>query len=440
MKKMFLVFCFLTAAGICVFAGGKSESQMAGQTVTLQVWGGVPAEYGPQASVEEFNKLFKDKGIQAEYTRFVNDTNGNIRLDTTLLSGDSIDLYMSYSTNTLVKRIEGNMALDLTDRIKGDTSFDAKGFGDTLNDYAYNDRYYSLPTKVNLEGIMVNKNMFDAAGIPIPKQWTISEFREIAKKLTKGSGENKIYGAFLNPLPTILYPVQTSAEYIYGGDWMYGQGGKTSNFDSPAIKNIVQNMYNMMNVDKSAPSYVDMVTQKLTLEGMFLGEKSAMAYGSWSIRSVKDAKNYPHDFVTAFVPYPVPDNQTPRYSPGVSGDMLCINPKSKNIDAAWEYMKWYATKGMIPMATGGRIPVYTGYDTEAVKAAFMQGAENLLDAATTSVVVAPRENYSVPRTTFKSPELAQIYIEEIEAILNGVKMVDQGLADAKSRADRILKE
>jgi multiple sugar transport system substrate-binding protein len=197
----------------------------------------------------------------------------------------------------------------------------------------------------------------------------------------------------------------------------------------------------MMNVDKSIPTHVDSVTQKLSQEGMFLTGKSAMSIGPWIVRSIKDLTNYPHDFVTAFVPYPTPDNQTVVYSQGGAGDLLSINPKSRNIEAAWEYIKWYSTKGMIPVVRGGRVPLYAGYNGAEVTAAFLEGGEKLLDAKTTeAVLIAPRKNYAVQTITTKSPELRQVFQEELEAIYNGVKTVDQGLSDAKTRGDKLLSE
>jgi hypothetical protein len=70
----------------------------------------------------------------------------------------------------------------------------------------------------------------------------------------------------------------------------------------------------------------------------------------------------------------------------------------------------------------------------------MEGGEKILDAATTPVVVAPRENYATPKITYRSAELTQIYVEELEAILNGAKSADRGLSDAKARGDRILSQ
>jgi multiple sugar transport system substrate-binding protein len=442
LQKIFCCAALLALSASLVFAGGGSQSTgtAASGVVTLQVWGGVPAENGPQASVDEFNRLFKDKGIQAEYTRFVNDDNGNLKLETTLLSGDGVDVYMTYSAPTLHKRIESNMALDLTSLIARDT-FDIKGLGDMGNTYLFNGRHYGLPTKINVDNcIMINKGMFDAAGIPVPEKWTYSEFREIAKRLTKGSGENKIYGAFLNTQQFIGTTAEFAASAA-GGNWIYGPDGKTSAYNSPLVKEAVQLAYDMMNVDKSAPTHVDSVTQKLTQEGMFLSGKCAITIGSWIVRNVKDVKNYPHDFVTAFAPYPVSEIQASPYSIGGAGDIQCINPKSKNVDAAWEYIKWYTTQGMIPMARGGRIPLYNGYSLDEVTSAFMEGGEKVLDFATVkAVLITPRKNVAVQTNTKRAAELQQIFKEELEAIYNNAKTVEQGLADAKARGDKILAE
>jgi multiple sugar transport system substrate-binding protein len=438
LKKIACLAAVMALTASFVFAGGRSQGARAAGTVILQVWGGVPAESGPQASVEEFNRLFKDKGIQAEYTRFVNDTNGNLQLETNLLSGNSVDIYISYGLPTLDKRREANMALNLSPLIERD-SFDIKGFGDLAEQYKLAGSYYGIPTKVDLYGIVINKNMFDAAGIPIPKQWTFSEFRDIARRLTKGEGADKVYGMFLNSQQD-FYPGYFVAP-IDGGNFTYRDNGKSSAYDSPAFRAYVEFYNNLMNVDKSAPTHVDSVTQKLTQEGMFLTGRSAMTIGPWIIRSIKDLTNYPHDFVTAFAPYPIADGMTANYSQGGAGDILSINPKSANTEAAWEYVKWYSTKGMIEVVKGGRVPMYAGYDAKTVTDAFLIDGEKLLDAATTySVLIAPRKNYTSQTITVKAPELTAIMNEELEAIFNGQKTVDQGIRDLKSRSDRVLAE
>ena len=243
-------------------ASGKTESGgSAEDPVLLKIWGGVPPEAGPQASVDLFNEAYKDKGIQAEYVYYVNDENGNLKLETTLMAGEGVDAYMSYDERYLSKRVEGGMALDLTELCERD-GFDIKElFGEEMvSSYEYDGVFYCIPTKRDQYGMMLNKDMFDEAGIPIPTEWTYSEFREIAKQLTHGEGEQKVYGAFLNTDQNILTTFQYFGVSALGGDWMYKDGGAATNFTHPVVIESAQLAYDMMNVDGSAPTHVDSVT------------------------------------------------------------------------------------------------------------------------------------------------------------------------------------
>ncbi len=418
-----------------------AASQKAGKTVTLRVWGGVPPEAGPQKSIDAFNAAFKDKGIQAEYERFVNDDTGNLKLETSLMAGSDVDLYMTYTPALLEKRASGNMALDLSDLIAKD-KFDVTGiFGEIAKSYYIDGKPYSIPTKLDQYGIVINKTMFDKAGIPVPTEWTFDEFRDIAKKLTTGEGQNKVYGMFWNSQQDMLYPFNYLSVLTLGGDPLYKAGGKEANITDPVNVKSIELLNNMMNVDKSSPTHTDSVTQKLSQEGMFLTGKSAMTVGPWMVRSIKDTTQYPHDFVTAFAPYPVVEKGKRQFTQGGYGDHLCINPKSQNIDAAWEYLKWYATEGMLPVVEGGRVPAANTYKTEDVTKAFLAGAEKLFDSQSTQkTLITPVTNYAVPSVTTKLPEINKILTEELENIYTGKKTVQAGLENAQKRANEQLQK
>ena len=148
----------------------EAESSGSGEVVTIRMWGGVPPESGPQQVCDNFNELYKDKGIQVEYERFVNDETGNLKLETNLLSGTGVDLYMSYGIDALTKRAQGEMALDLTELMERD-GFDQKAyFGDMAEAYYVDGKPYCLPTKLDQYGIVINKTMFDEAGIEVPTE------------------------------------------------------------------------------------------------------------------------------------------------------------------------------------------------------------------------------------------------------------------------------
>ena len=423
-----------------VVAGGAGESAKDEDIVTLRFWGGVPPEAGPQASVDLFNEQYADKGIRVEYERFVNDDTGNLKLETNLLSGDGVDLYMTYTTDILAKRAEGNMALNLSELIERD-GFDLTQYGGSLMEsYYINGKPYCVPTKLDQYGIVLNKDMFDAAGIPIPTEWTFDEFREVAKKLTHGEGQDKVYGMFWNSQQDLTYILSYLVAQTNGGDPMYLSETESA-FTDPVVLAAVELIYNMMNVDGSSPTHADSVTQKLSQEGVFLAGKSAMTIGPWMVRSIKDLDNYPHDFVTAFAPYPVYAEGQRNFTQGGYGDMLCINPKSEHIEEAWEFIKWYATEGMLPVVEGGRVPCFNTYDPAEVTAAFLKGGEELLDSETTmTVLINPADNYAAPSITNHSAEIKRVFTEEMETILLGDETPAEGMAKAKERADAILQQ
>ena len=375
-----------------------------------------------------------------EYERFVNDETGNLKLETNLLSGTGVDLYMSYGIDALTKRAQGEMALDLTELMERD-GFDQKTyFGDMAEAYYVDGKPYCLPTKLDQYGIVINKTMFDEAGIEVPTEWTFEEFREIAKQLTHGEGQDKVYGMFWNTQQDISGMFTYLIAQTNGGDPMYLSETETA-FEDPVVLQAVQLINDMMNVDGSSPTHTDSVTQKLSQEGLFLTGKCAMTIGPWMIRSIKDTENYPHDFVTAFAPYPVVEEGQRNYTQGGYGDLLSINPKSEHIEEAWEFAKWYATEGMLPMAEGGRVPSSNTYDLQEVTDAFLKGAEEIIEAESTQkVLIAPADNYAVPSITNHIAEVKKVLTEELERIFIGEKTVEQGMADAKTRADEILNQ
>lgn len=421
-------------------APASDEEKGNKETVTLRMWGGVPPESGPQQACDDFNALYADKGIQIEYERFVNDDTGNLKLETNLLSGTGVDIYVTYGLSVLQKRAEGDMALDLTELMERD-GFDQKEyFGDMALAYYVDGKPYSVPTKLDQYGIVLNKTMFEEAGIDIPTEWTFDEFREIAKQLTHGEGQDKVYGMFWNSQQDLTYLFTYLTAQTNGGDPMYLSETESA-FMDPVVLKSVELLNNMMNVDGSSPTHTDSVTQQLSQEGMFLTGKSAMTVGPWMIRSIKDLENYPHDFETAFAPYPVVEAGQRNYTQGGYGDLISINPKSEYIDEAWEFVKWYALEGMLPVAEGGRVPAANTYDTQAVTDAFLKGAEGIIDAETTkNILIAPADNYAVPSITAHGPEISQVVKEELEKIFIGEKTVEEGMSDAKERADAILNE
>jgi maltose-binding protein MalE len=170
MKKYAALTMIVLLAGSLTFAQATGEANSAKEETVLHLWMGIPAENGPQDVIDAFNREFKEKGIRIEYERYVNNDQGNLKLETNLLSGSEIDVYASYGGLTRVaKRAEAKMALDLTSYLKRDNMTPESIFGETAIALSrVNGLLYSLPTTLTKTSFLINKTMFDEAGIPVP--------------------------------------------------------------------------------------------------------------------------------------------------------------------------------------------------------------------------------------------------------------------------------
>jgi len=350
--SLLVIMSMLAACGGTNTAGKVKDSGKTDDTkaVKLVMWGGVPPESGPQEVVDNWNAANPD--IQVEYVRYVNDDDGNLKLDTALLTGQSIDLYVSYTMSNIQKRVNAGVALDLTSRL-GEYNIDEK-MGPDAKPWQLDGTYYGMPTKKNASFVALNKDALDKANLEIPTAWTWDEYKEYAKILKQNFDYGLVQStvSFMDPLDSVLEKIG------------YTKADGSSNMDNEYTVKWLEISNEMMTVDKSTPTLGEQLTSKMPVENMFLGGEAAMlSIGEWLIRSSNNLQEYPRDFKIAFAPIPrLLENSEDFITSGGLGDFISINAKSKNQDAAWKFLQWYADGGMAPMAAGGRLPASKDMD------------------------------------------------------------------------------
>jgi multiple sugar transport system substrate-binding protein len=225
-----------------------------------------------------------------------------------------------------------------------------------------------------------------------------------------------------------------------GGNPLYNKDTGLSNFNSKEMKNLVGMAYRMMKIDESAPTHEDSVIQKLTQESMFLSGRCAMTIGPWIIRSVKDEANFPHDFTTAFAPYPVEDKNSQNYSQVRLGDYLSVSPYSKYKEESWEFVKWYTTEGILPLVEGGRIPAYKGFDVKEITEILLKNGGNSIDReSAVRVLIEPKDDYAVATNTNKLSRLYHISNDMFEKIMTDEVGIEEGIKEAQKKGDEVLR-
>jgi len=349
-------------------ASGKNtdSNKKSDEVIHLKFWGGVPEEWGPVEAIENWNKENPD--IQVEYVRFVNDDAGNVKLDTALMTGQDVDLYGTYNFARFQSRAQSGLSVDLSEF--DDYNIDEK-MGPNAADWKVDGKYYAMPTKRDLHFVWLNKDALDEVGLSVPYDWTWSDMQEYAKKL---SGV-KEWG-IVQDLATWDFVLDSPIveEGLVAADG-------TSNLDNQDTRKILETTYNMMYEDKSRPMYGEQMASKMRVEDEFLKGNAGMFYaGEWIFRFANNLKDYPRDFKIAIAPIPkVVADQPNHYVFGGLGDAIAINPKSKNVEAAWKFLKWYADGGMLPLAKGGRLPASSAVSTEESMKLLLDGVEDLYD-------------------------------------------------------------
>lgn len=439
--RMVLVCFMVFAVGGCQLVKTRDDTVcLEAESVQLHLWG-TQSFNEFSVIIDAFEQAYPS--IKINYHQYrSSDVSENLKLETNLLSGGSnVDVYMTYTTQALSKRIKGNMALDLSQLCERDGFNMSANFTENVQKFYYEGRPYAVPTTVGKMGIILNKDMFDAAGIDVPLDWDFEEFREICRKLTHGAGNDKVYGIFwntqANPSEALLHLVLPTL----GGDPLYKADGTRSNLDNPVILKALSLFDATMNIDRSAPDFKESEIKKLSMEDMFFGEHCAMTVGAWLFSAAIDTEHYPHDFVTAFAPWPVADKSERQFTQGSFGGHLSINPNSQNIEEAWTFIKWYSTVGAFENIAWGYTPCYTGFSMEDVEDKLFSGADGMLDRESTQrVLLNPDMNLSIPVIERKIDIVTEIFDAAVETVLTGKMDMETALVQAREQADALLAE
>jgi multiple sugar transport system substrate-binding protein len=399
--------------------------------VTLKFWGGVPPESGPQDAVDAWNKA--NPNIKLEYTRFVNDDSGNLKLETALLSNtDAPDLFMTYSDGNMTKRMQAGMITPLDDLIAKE-GFDVEGIIGAANIKKFPDgKLYYLPANRNIGVVIINKTALDEVGEKLPTSWTWDEFNALAKKLNKGDRKGTMLDAALSNFGD---SVLTSAKPI---DSVIAADG-TSNFNNPALKKGLELQKSLEDAGVMV-KYAEAVAGKMTQQNEFLTGKAAMISSQlFQIRYIKDIKAFPHDFQAVFAPQPQFEKGGNVNLGGGMGDYMSINKNSPNKEAAMKFISWYLKEGNMSMVPGGRIPTNKKADMSKIATTMIGDAGKLVDAA--SLQVALSGNYIIPNSwNVPAPtELKAVYKDEMEKYLLGAQPIDKTLEVMKTKADAAIK-
>lgn len=223
-----------------------------------------------------------------------------------------------------------------------------------------NGTMYAAARDVTPKVMYLNTKMFEDAGIEIPADtWTMDEFVEIAKQLTKGSGADAQWGYYW-----ANWTDQTFAMIAAFGGELYSEDGKASVLSTDEnTQKAVQFMYDLYNTYKVCPSATQAAQFGDSEFAPFMANKVAMQLGALSTASTFDANG------TGYTVLPMP------YMDGVSKTSSFVNtwviPKTaRNPELSWRVVEFLSGKEgqQIALDMNYGLPASTMVDTTEFEA------------------------------------------------------------------------
>jgi multiple sugar transport system substrate-binding protein len=327
---------FLVLGGALLFAGGKGGGGGTSASKPLDPskpyagtvlrWAASATSAGTAETVKLIALVEEKTGIIIAPQIYPDLQDGTVdRTLVGIMAGDAIDI-IYFATPNLKPYYNAGVLTDVGE-LAAKQNYDIKGiYGDFLP--VFGGKAYGLPAFSDIWLTLYNKSVFDEKGLPYPSAegWTWEKYIETAQKLNDpGKG---IYGSLMLDYDCYewMYGVQKGAAYY--------KDARTSNFDDPRFKEGLKWYFDLGNVLKIQPTYVDVHSTRVPWDAF--GSQTPYRYGmfvcgGWTTY-LMDKKNYPRDWKFGILPMPYPEGQKP--STLVVPGCYAIPTTSRNKEAA----------------------------------------------------------------------------------------------------------
>jgi multiple sugar transport system substrate-binding protein len=322
-KKIIPVLLWCCILMLCI---GAKKATHEKKQLEITIWG----EINEVKIIKETVKIFQKKhpDVEVVLTHAPQGQGYLTSLLTRAASGSLPDILFC-EVNFVDQFISKGILMDIAPMLKQDKELKAEDyFPEILNRFKKGDKLYGLPRDVApFATIFYNKDLFDAEGLPYPRDdWNTDQFLEAAKKLTKTDKNGTItrFG-------------------FYSWDWwgfVYAFGGKVVD----DLRNPTRCLLNSREAIQGIQYYKDLMYKYKVMpfpgqnqmghQEMFKNQLLAMCGpGIWDTPGFRSIKTFKWDVVM----FPKGPNNTRGFASGGSGYSMSANTKYPEL--AWELLK-----------------------------------------------------------------------------------------------------
>lgn len=424
MKKLIVVAALVAAGFTGLWANGGAEAPAQTGDVKLKmiVWDISQTTY-LQPMVDAY--VAKNPNVSFEFINIPANEYGD-KLAIMLAGGDDSDIISvkdipMYASMVAKKQIDSLSPFIDRDKVA------LKAYSGVTDEITVDGALYALPFRSDIWILYYNKDAFDKAGVKYPtNDMTWDEYAALAKKVAAGTGVDRVYGSHYHTWrSTVQLPtVQDGKNKIISTDY---------SFMKPYYEMVIK-----MQNEKSVMDYASLKVGNIHYSGLFYNKQIAMIpMGSWFVGTlISKVKDGTTDVKWGIAKYPHPKGVSAGTTAGTITS-LALNAKSKNKEAAWDFIKFFCgTEGAEILAGLGSLPAIRNDDVMAIitkRDGFPadKGSATALETKTVRLELPLHPKVGI---------IEKILNEEHELIMTGSVPVDQGLSGMSRRVKEVLEQ
>ena len=367
--------------------------------------------------------------VKVEYKSGILKEDYSLWLSSQLLTGDEPDLYMILNADFNSLAALGALQ-DLDGIIDDDREFMVDEFyPSALRAGQYQKSQYALPYEVNPTLMFVNKSLLEKEGISLPEDdWTIDDFYQICKQLTKDSNHDGIIDQFG------CYNYDWINSIYASGIELFNETGTTCDFNNEKVKKAIQfveklnalnNGYNISanDFDQGKVAFAPMQFSQYRTYKPYPYRVSKYSNFEWDVIEMPKGSN---DHLTQ-----------------LSSLMMGLSSRSSNSKLAWELLKEFtynktSQQDIYEYSQGvSALKVVTESNEVLKKLEEDTLGESKIDMRVLSQVM----NYSTTNTRFKKYQAAiKIADNQINQVLHTNLDLDTSLTTLQKEITNYLNE
>jgi multiple sugar transport system substrate-binding protein len=301
----------------------------------------------------------------------------------------------------------------------------------------YGGKLYGLPKDISAHVVYLNKDIFQKAGVALPKaDWNWNDFRTIAKQLTKDTNND---GKVDQWGTSIINAVWAWGEYAWtNGGEILSDDRKECKITMPETVEALKFYYGLLTEDKASPPPGTLPQQPWQGDQFLSGVIGMGTFGPWFRPGL--VENKPFDWTV--VPFPRSPTK-PQQEPisALYTDQWGMSAKSEHPKEAWELLKFlggpeghtawseiYGSRSITPikeLALGEKWMSYGGPEHR-------QDNQTILDQL---------DSTKPPPVNFANANAAEnAWNEEFDLVMTGQQTVEQATQNVCEKVTPILQQ